>query len=78
VKITADTITDEQIETLIHDVIEDGSGFVVNDEYVPTSLVIQYRDEALEESEAMKAAQRRARIKARAFFAEILNTRSVK
>ena len=76
--LTADTITDEQIESLVWPIVENGEGFIVDDEYVPTSVVISLRDEALDEdglcSEHVACAIRRR--KARSFFAGILNERA--
>lgn len=89
--LTADTITDEQIEALRLESSEDGSGQSIGDEYYSAAVMLNICDEALSDFDygdrfaalplpMAKAlalvAERRAWSRARC--AEILNARSGK
>lgn len=73
--ITADTITEEQIEQLRGPAAESGEGYVnAAGEYVPTALVLEWCDEALDED----GSSARARRNARQQLSEILNARGAR
>jgi hypothetical protein len=73
--VTAETITDEQIEDL-RSVSESGEGYVdAVGEYIPTTAVLEWCDDALSDPETEPKAFARIRCNARARLAEIWNAR---
>lgn len=73
---TADTITDEQIRGL-REVSETGEGYIdASGEYIPTTAVLEWCDDALSDPETEPHAFARIRKNARARCAEILNARA--
>ncbi len=74
--ITADTITDAQIRELRDPVSESGEGYLdASGEYIPTTVVLEWCDDALSDPEMEPRSFARIRRNARARCAEILNAR---
>ena len=75
--LTADTITDEQIEHLRGPAAESGEGYIDADgDYVPTAVVLEWCDNALSDPESDPLSFEPIRRRARGKLAEILNSRT--
>ena len=75
--LTADTITDDQIRELRDPASESGEGYIdASGEYVPTTVVLEWCDDALSDPTTEPVAFAHLRRRARRHLAEIFNVRA--